>query len=444
MKGLTIAAYIAFMAIGYTLIGGHSMSQFTLYTIFLSLNIGIILFFRKDGVRKNLICLYTFIAWMFYNTLGFLHVTYIAEYFANDNTVDKIYYLLIGATLLLLIPILFAKKYVRKGFMRLNNFKLSYRVIVFFLALDIAFSLYEVYVGGGFSQYFYSSYGAKVDDNLRTFFQLFSGILSNAGMFAMPLIFGNYGTKKKVVGIAYILFGLLMSIAGGHSGGMLGTFLGLFIFGYFATNRPKVRNKLRMFALTAIPLGVIGGILLRINRKDMTNFSFDSLNGSITEIMTSPTFDNITNLGFVLENMKPTYSPEQFFYPFINFLPRSVFPWKPMELGRIVGMKSIGTSEDSLAGFIPSPLGEFYYDFGYLGIILGMLFVGFVIGYVQEKLNNTKPQSVWILSFITKFGGSTTILYAWYTGMFNGLVRWLIFLLPFFAINNIYRHRFLR
>ena len=181
MKGLTIAAYIAFMAIGYTLIGGHSMSQFTLYTIFLSLNIGIILFFIKDGVRKNLICLYTFIAWMFYNTLGFLHVTYIAEYFANDNTVDKIYYLLIGATLLLLIPILFAKKYVRKGFMRLNNFKLSYRVIVFFLALDIAFSLYEVYVGGGFSQYFYSSYGAKVDDNLRTFFQLFSGILSNAG-----------------------------------------------------------------------------------------------------------------------------------------------------------------------------------------------------------------------------------------------------------------------
>lgn len=444
MKGLIISAFIAFMAIGYALIGEHSLSQFTLYTIFLSLNTGIILFFIKDGVRKNLISLYTFIAWMIYNTLGFLHVTYVEEYFVYDNTIAKIYFLLIGATLLLFIPILFAKKYIKKGFRRLNNLRLSYRVIVVFLAIDVAFSLYEVYVGGGFSQYFYSSYGAKVDDSLRTFFQLFGGILGNAGMFVMPLIFGNYGTKKKIVGIAYILFGLLMSIAGGHSGGMMGTFLGLFIFGYFATNSKKIQNKLRMFALIAIPLGVIGGILLRINRKDMANFSFESLNGSITEIMTSPTFDNVTNLGYVLENMKPTYSPGQFIYPFINFLPRAVFPWKPMELGRIVGMKSLGTSEDSLAGFIPSPLGEFYYDFGYLGIILGMLFVGFVIGYVQVKLNNTRPQSVWILSFITKFGGSASILYAWYTGMFNGLVRWMIFLIIFFIVNNTYRHRYLK
>lgn len=444
MKFFVIAAYVSFLIVGYFLIGANSINLFVLYAAFMSLNSGIILYFINQGIRKNLICLYTFIAWMFYNALGFLHVTFVENYFKKEDTVENIYYLLIIATILLFIPILVAKKNVRKGFRRLENLKLSYRVIIIFFIIDVVFSLYEIYTGGGFAQYFYSSYGAKVDDNMRTFFQLFGGIFGNAGMFAFPLIFGNYGRSKKLVGITFIMFELLMSIIGGHSSGMISLFLGLFIFGYFATNNYKVQNKLRMFALIAIPVGIIGGILLRINRKDMANFSLDSLHGSVTEIMISPTFDNISNLGYVLENLKPEYSPGQFIYPFINFLPRSVFPWKPMELGRIVGMNSLGTSEDSLAGFIPSPIGEFYYDFGYMGIILGMLFVGFVIGYVQEKLNNTKPQSVWILSFITKFGGSTTILYAWYTGMFNGLVRWLIFLLLFFAINNTYRHRFLR
>jgi len=433
-----IVILIALLSFGYMLIGSQNMGQYFLFAVFCILNTGIILMFIKDGIRKNLIYLFAFISWLLYNALGFYHVTYVNTYI-EDSYITRVYLLLILSTILILLPILIAKKHVRKGFKRLRNLRLSYNAILLFLLISVGFQLYMISSAGGFDAYTNASYGAKVDSGLRTFFQLFGAILGSVGMFIMPLIFGNYGIKKKIVAISYLLFGLILSVIGGHSSGLLGTALSLFIFGYFSTNKKSTHLKLRTFALVAIPLGIIGGILIRMNRSDMSEFSLDSLNGSVTEIMVSPTFDNVVNCGYVLENMEPVNAPEQFIYPFVNFLPRAVFPWKPMELGRIVGMKYVGTTEESLAGFIPSPVGEFYYDFGYIGIIFGMLFVGFVIGYVQEKLNRTYPQSVWILAFVVSFGGSTEILYAWYTGMFTGLVRWLIFLIVFFSFNKLCR-----
>lgn len=104
-----IVVLIALLSFGYMLIGSQNMGQYFLFAVFCILNTGIILMFIKDGIRKNLIYLFAFISWLLYNALGFYHVTYVNTYI-EDSYITRVYLLLILSTILILLPILIAKK----------------------------------------------------------------------------------------------------------------------------------------------------------------------------------------------------------------------------------------------------------------------------------------------------------------------------------------------
>ncbi len=104
---------------------------------------------------------------------------------------------------------------------------------------------------------------------------------------------------------------------------------------------------------------------------------------------------------------------------FVAFVPRALWPDKPgISLGQwITTNYGSGAQVESSTG--PSQLGEFYINFGYFGVIAGMLFLGFVMRLAHETLLRhpaTTPALlagvVLLFNLALKFTGSVAATYA--------------------------------
>lgn len=438
MKFIVFLLFCFLEILGYRYIYRYSFNHFFLYNIFIGLNSLIILYFLKVvNVKKNIIYIHTFMGWLIYISLGFIHAAYIAKLDSNSETFTTIYILFIVASLLLFLPIIYLKKnFLFSGFSSLESTIVHNRTILFFVIVCVVFKIYEIYVAGGLINYIFASYGAKVESSFMTFFHLFEGIANNVVVFVFYILWNKNPKSLKFLCVLFFIYSMIMGAIGGSSTSVLTPIIGIFVFAILASNNLKMRKKLKRYAIIGVALGVFIGILIRLNRQDNETFSFDGLGLAFDEIMESPTFDNVTNLSIILEKVPPTYSMDQFIYPYIHFIPRTLFPWKPMELGRIIGYKYVGVTEDSMAAFIPSPIGDFYFDYGYIGIVLGMLFVSCFITYIQEKLNASSIQPLFKLVLLIGFATKMLSFAGWYTGCFNSIVKMFIFIVLFLLVNK--------
>lgn len=399
---------------------------FVLYSVFCILNAGIVYNLSKKNVLSHLVYIYVFTSWLIYNSLGFIHYALVIT---TPKSIELIYGLFILATILLYLPTLFIRKKSSPSKLLTNVF-LNKKAILVLIGLSMFFKVFKVVQAGGWHNYVYAAYGTKVESSLMTFFHLFEGIFGCVSVFLYPFIFRSHDKCLKLIAISYILFNIVLGSVSGASLSVLAPLLSVFVYAYFQTGNNWKKKIYKQCLYGSMLLGVIAGIIIRINRSDNSEFQISHLRSAIDDIMLSPTFDNMVNFEWVLNHMEPTWSLGQILYPFIHFLPRSIFPWKPMELGAIVGIKFIGTSEEARVGFIPSALGDFYYDMGYIGIIGGLLFVGYIIAKIQNVLNaSLTSNNPFILPILIVFSGSFMMLPAWYTGCFSGLVNFIIYLL---------------
>lgn len=438
MKWFNIIITAILLYFGYKYIDTY----FFLYVIFICLTAIINWHFcNVEDIKKNILYVFTFTGWLIYTGLGFIRQGYMSQLGLNNNNMFQIYILYIMSTLLLLLPMKLMHRKKISGFGNIVNQPMpNFKIILILICIAISLNLYRVYLAGGWVNFIYAAYGQKTDTAFLTFFNLFIGLMDNMIYVVLPIICLHSKIKIKVIAIFYFIFTIFMGCINGSSMSLFNPLLALLTYTYIMTNNLQKRATLKKYFLIVIIIGVIGGVLIRQNRSNNEEFTLNVVDGAIEDVLESSTFDNVTNLQKILD-LEPEYGVGQFIYPYINYLPRSVFPWKPIEMGRIISYKFKQMDKDSLIAFLPSPIGEFYYDFGYLGIIIGMLFVGYIISLVQEKLNNTIRPTNLLWGYCMGVCIYLTIYSGWYTGCFTRIVRLFILILIINYLSNMFKKK---
>lgn len=164
------------------------------------------------------------------------------------------------------------------------------------------------------------------------------------------------------------------------------------------------------------------------------NSSKEELQKSIGELISR--FGGIDNAAAVImkvpDKVGYRYFKDFLYIPF-SFVPRIIFPWKPStNLGIIYNIYITGSYYGGSAA--PHPIGEGYFNFGFIGVIIlfwiwgvyqSILYNGFFLN------NSNNPIVIIIFSFFIldaiNFGG-------WIFGSIAKLPQQIIVLLPFYFI----------
>lgn len=127
-----------------------------------------------------------------------------------------------------------------------------------------------------------------------------------------------------------------------------------------------------------------------------------------------------------------SYDEYVYFEPIVNAicmpLPRALFPWKPDgEYARKVMVKTIGSSAD---GAVCLSIGEAFFSFGWLGVVLYGLFMGWLAKMFWENYKRN-PQSMGAILLLAVFNG---FCYQWISrgylaSNFNSYIYYVI--MPF-------------
>ena len=104
---------------------------------------------------------------------------------------------------------------------------------------------------------------------------------------------------------------------------------------------------------------------------------------------------------------------------FVSFIPRILWPGKPnINIGQWI-TDVYGSGPHITSNTAPTPIGEFYLNFGVAGIVFGLMFLGIVLRLAHETLSQrgaTAPsilaQSVIVVIFGIQFAGSVAGVYS--------------------------------
>nr|WP_276511019.1 O-antigen polymerase [Priestia megaterium] len=429
-----VCSVLMIISIKYLLPSG--ITSILLYSVFCLLNFYIISYLIINKVNKNLIMIILFCIWLVHNSFSFYRLSYMGIF--SYDKIAYIYVLMIIATLLIFMGFKFSQTFkVNKGFFfeKINIHSFTFYVL---LVITMGIAIYKYSIAGGIVNYISSSYESKVPGNMKFVIFILDGIFS-ANFFFVAIIFAfnSQYRKTKYIAWLYIIFNLFDIIISGKSSGVLYRIIAMLLFAMISIKNPIHLKKITNFFKPLVVVGLVAGILVRFNRSS-DKFSMDMLKDALDTIVISPTFDCLQNLTKIMDVFNPTYTLGQFIYPFVNFLPRAIFPDKPIELGRIIAVEFYGFSSEQVGGFAPSIIGEFYYDFGYLGILTGLLSVGFFLGILQKKFNKTHATFL-VSAILIQVSINTAIIPNWYTGWGIRFSYIILFWIVAFSLNQAIR-----
>lgn len=373
---------------------------------------------KVGNIEDNLISIYGLGFYFIYMTMSTLYMIYNGQ--STTQEIAKLQIIVSLSMILVYIGIRIGTKLKVRPFSFLRGRPTAFTYFVL-LVIVLAARLLEMWAAGGVSAFFHSTYQGRFSSvSTEKMLGGITKIIAPFTYYNLLHISKKNGKTISIISKCYFMFNLLYMYASGASLAILYQLIALccvMIFGqdntYFQIEKKRITKFQRKWIRRSIILsavGIVSAILIRFNRASDT-FSFDVLREAYKLIATTSTFDSMYYLSMVLKNLAPQYSIEQFIFPFVFWIPRSIFPFKPVELGRIVAITFRGFSDELNGGYAVTPIAEFYFDFSFLGIICGMLFIGILIGVIQKKITyseNTQLGLVVMLMFMFATGSLAT------------------------------------
>ena len=422
--------------IGIKYLTALGIESFILYFTFSLLSMVVIIINIVRIKKVNMIIIFLFVYWFLHNSLALFRCSFIGQFTTDDITV--IYVTLIISTIILFLGCRLGLDIPIYRELRLSKTKIydATFIIIFFITVGI--TLYKYIVAGGIVNYINSNYETRIPEEFRSIIFILDGIFC-ANFFYLAIIKLYDSSSKIIRGLSklYILFNIIDIVISGKSSGVLYRILALVIFAIMNKKTGIEKRRVIRRGIPIIGMAAILGVLIRFNRSSDV-FSLNVLGNMIDQLIISPTFDCLGNFKLILNNFSPQYTIGQFIYPFVNFIPRSIFQNKPIELSTIIAKRFYNFGEEQNGGFAPSMMGEFYYDFGFVGIIVGIFLIGLFIGYIQKKLNVSRDNNI-TKAILIQISVNITMLANWYTGWAIRFVYMIVFWCLILIINKIYK-----
>ena len=135
--------FLFFLVIGFEFFGAQYIlytdyQAFLLYSLFIVINAFFIWnFINKSILKTNIIYVFTFIAWLSYNALGFIHTSAIQQLrnIPREDWILWIYFLLILSSFLIYIPIKIMQNINFHSVSFLKNFVIHPQTIILLICI---------------------------------------------------------------------------------------------------------------------------------------------------------------------------------------------------------------------------------------------------------------------------------------------------------------------
>ena len=261
--------------------------------------------------------------------------------------------------------------------------------------------------------------------------------------YALPsftLLYISYGEKRIFKIISFILM-FELQVARGFRFFILQIVV---MFGsyYFLKNRkkPNVFHVILGVSLTLVPL-VLMTLFRTTIRAGMGIDVSDITTNSITDALDAAFWDNlrIYKNYYALVKVVPEQTPYLFgaqtiAYTMIMFIPRALWPGKPGNPGTIAQKIALGQTA-VLGGSAYPALGEYYYDFGLLGIIVWMSIWGFFLKRIEDRYRFNRKSHIDLMIYSTILG---TVLQFTIRGYMPSNFWMLVFcVLPYWIVKRM-------
>ena len=329
-----------------------------------------------------------FMIWsLIWTVIGYIRIFLINYNVENSILIKSIIMIFICYTFMTLFYIIFMK--YKKGKYKKKLVNIQFKKLYIYMCIGYILTMFSRIVSlGGIKNFIKLDY---VSRNFNEGLKLFP-VLSF--LFIIPLFFISIillFEQQKEVSKKLVVLVLMVVVSGIIIEGNRGIFISIIPAMYYFYRKKVDVNKrwikiLIILIISAMLIMPTFLMLEKFRNKENTDIGAN-LKEKITYILQGRNFDTIENY---IEVMK-MYSGDNKLYgktliaPFVNFIPRSIWSNKPIGLGQQYVIDS--PRFDNEGGFGIYIVGEFYANFGVVGVMLLPIAIAFILSRLEKSFS---------------------------------------------------------
>lgn len=241
--------------------------------------------------------------------------------------------------------------------------------------------------------------------------------------YALPsftLLYAEYGRNRFLKVITFVLM-FDLQVARGFRFFILQIIVMFGAYYYIKTKKkPKIRQLLLLIAGAFVPIIIMTLFRNTIRSGDGMDLSIIS-QGTITEALNAAFWENlrIYKNFYALIKVVPSVAPylhgkQMIIYTAIMFIPRAIWSGKPGNPGTLALRIALGNV--AVVGGTAYPgLGEYYYEFGLMGIVFWMGAFGLWLKRIEDKFRYSTSSRIDQMIYCTILGIILQLLIRGYT-----------------------------